>query len=68
MIQVLGIFSIVISIIMEILILLPIIIVNLWIKVKGIVSINSKVKAEGAKKSLIIYDWVLESVYIEQKR
>ena len=68
MVQVLGIFAIVISIIVEMVILLPNIVVKLWLTIKGMISKKSKVKADGVKKNLLIYDWVLESVYNEQKR
>ena len=68
MIQVIGIFAIVSSIIIELIILLPNIVVSLWITIKGMISKKSKLKADGVKKNLLIYDWVLESVYNERMR
>ena len=61
LIQVGAIFAIVICILIEMIILIPNVLLRLWLFLKGVVSKKSKIRAEGTKKGLIIYDWVLES-------
>ena len=67
-VQVLGILMIVASILVEIIVLVPNIIINLYFLIKSIFSKESKIRANGVMKSLVIYDWVLEKAYIRDKK
>ena len=60
MVQVIGIFAIVAGVLVELLILLPNIVVKFYILVKGMFSKKSKVRSKGTKKSLVVYDWIIE--------
>ena len=57
-----------ISVVIELVVLLPLLAVKLIIFLKGVFSKKSKVRAEGAKIGLVIYDWVLESVYKKREK